>query len=212
MSLTDFAFLLGGLKWTLGLTALGFISGIPLGFLVALARTSGSAVLMTLARGWIGLFQGTPLLMQLFVIYFGLPLLGLRVPAWLAVGIAFAAHASAYLGDIWRGAIQAVPAGQSEACHALGLGYAATMKDVVAPQAFKLSIPATVGFLVQLIKGTSLAAIVGFVELSRSGQMLSNMLYQPLLVFSVVAALYFVLCWPISIVGDRLERRMQVSR
>lgn len=105
-----------------------------------------------------------------------------------------------------------MPAGQSEACHALGLGYASRMRDVVLPQAFKLSLPATVGFLVQLIKGTSLAAIVGFVELSRSGQMLSNLLYRPLLVFSVVASMYFALCWPISLLGTYLEKKMTLGR
>jgi len=211
MGPNDFLFLLSGLKWTVLLTAIGFVGGIPFGFLIALARSSKHPFLQMPARAWIGLFQGTPLLMQLFVVFFGLPLLGLEVAAWLAVGIAFTAHASAYLGDIWRGAIQAVPAGQSEACHALGFGYVSKMRDVVLPQALKLSLPATIGFLVQLIKGTSLAAIVGFVELSRSGQMLSNLIYKPLLVFSVVGALYFVICWPVSLLGRRLERQLAVG-
>jgi len=206
--LNDFIFLLNGLKWTVLLTAIGFVGGIPFGFLIALARSSKHKFLQLLARAWIGLFQGTPLLMQLFVVFFGLPLLGLEVAPWIAVGIAFTAHASAYLGDIWRGGIQAVPLGQSEACHALGFGYASKMGDIVLPQALKLSLPATIGFLVQLIKGTSLAAIVGFVELSRSGQMLSNLIYKPLLVFGVVGALYFVICWPVSLLGRRLERQL----
>lgn len=211
MGLADFLFLLNGLKWTVGLTAIGFIGGIPFGFAVALARCSPNAALRRASQAWIGLFQGTPLLMQLFVVFFGLPMFGLAVPAWLAVGIAFTAHASAYLGDIWRGAIQAVPAGQTEACHALGLSYRSRMRDVVLPQALKLSLPATIGFLVQLIKGTSLAAIVGFVELSRSGQMLSNITYKPLLVFSVVGAIYFLVCWPVSLMGSRLEKQMARS-
>jgi len=212
MGMNEFVFLLNGLKWTILLTAIGFVGGIPFGFLIALARTSTHPLVMTAARAWVGLFQGTPLLMQLFVVFFGLPLIGLEVAPWLAVGIAFTAHASAYLGDIWRGSIQAVPKGQSEACHALGLGYGSTMRDVVLPQALKLSLPATIGFLVQLIKGTSLAAIVGFVELSRTGQMLSNLIYKPLLVFSVVGALYFLICWPVSLLGRRLERQLTTGR
>ncbi|MGR8964267.1 amino acid ABC transporter permease (plasmid) [Rhizobium leguminosarum] len=211
MTLTDFLFLLNGLKWTLLLTAIGFMGGIPFGLVVALARQSRNSIVRGIARSWIGLFQGTPLLMQLFVIYFGLPIVGLEVPAWVAVGLAFTAHASAYLGDIWRGAIEAVPNGQSEACHALGLKYRTAMWDVILPQAFKISLPATIGFLVQLVKGTSLAAIVGFVELSRSGQMLSNLLYKPLLVFGVVGVLYFIICWPLSLFGKRLERQLAAS-
>ncbi len=109
--------------------------------------------------------------MQLFVVYYGVALVGLNVDAWLAVAIAFTLHASAYLGEIWRGGIQAVPKGQTEAAKALGLHYVSRIKDVILPQALKISLPATIGFLVQLIKGTSLAAIVGFVELSRAGQM-----------------------------------------
>ena len=103
--------------------------------------------------------------MQLFVVYYGLALFGVKLDAWLAVAIGFTLHASAYLGEIWRGAIEAVPRGQVEAAKALSLGYVSRMKDVVLPQAFRISLPATIGFLVQLIKGTSLAAIVGFTEL-----------------------------------------------
>ncbi|WP_320202180.1 amino acid ABC transporter permease (plasmid) [Agrobacterium sp. rho-13.3] len=211
MTFADFTFLLNGLKWTVLLTAIGFIGGIPFGLAVALARHSSNRVICSIARAWIGLFQGTPLLMQLFVVYFGLPILGLEVAPWLAVGMAFTAHASAFLGDIWRGAIEAVPRGQTEACHALGLNYRTTMKEIILPQAFRLSLPATIGFLVQLVKGTSLSAIVGFVELSRSGQMLSNLIYKPLLVFGVVGILYFIICWPVSLIGRHLEKQLPAS-
>jgi polar amino acid transport system permease protein len=85
------------------------------------------------------------------------------------------------------------------------------MVDVIMPQAFKLSLPATVGFLVQLLKGTSLAAIVGFIELTRSGSIVSNQIYRPLLVFGVVGAMYFAMCWPLSLLGRRLEQRMAAA-
>ena len=204
-------YLLQGLYWTLLLTAMGFIGGIAFGIVVALMRVSPAAWLRIPAICWIGLFQGTPLLMQLFVAYFGLPLLGFDLPAWAAVGIALTAHASAFLGEIWRGAIQAVPKGQSEAAQALGLRTTSRMFDVILPQAFKLSQPATVGFLVQLLKGTSLAAIVGFIELTRAGSIVSNQIYRPLLVFSVVGAMYFAMCWPLSLLGRRLEQRMSAG-
>jgi polar amino acid transport system permease protein len=211
MGILELTYLLQGLLWTLLLAAIGFAGGIAFGVIVALMRVSASPWLRIPAIGWIGLFQGTPLLMQLFVAYFGLPLLGFDFPAWAAVSVALTAHASAFLGEIWRGAIQAVPRGQSEAADALGLSARSRMVDVIMPQAFKLSLPATVGFLVQLLKGTSLAAIVGFIELTRAGTIVSNQIYKPLLVFGVVGALYFALCWPLSLWGRRLEQKMAAA-
>ncbi len=209
--LNEALFLLQGLKWTLFLTAVGFVGGIVFGLVVALLRVAASPLPRWFAMGWIALFQGTPLLMQLFVVYFGLPLIGMDVTAWLAVAIALTAHASAFLGEIWRGAIQAMPKGQTEASHALGLHYRSRMVDIILPQALKLSLPATIGFLVQLLKGTSLAAIVGFIELTRAGQIVSNQTYQPIFVFGLVGAIYFLLCWPLSLWGSRMESRMARS-
>ncbi len=201
-------FILQGLKWTVLLALIGFIGGGVFGILIALARSSGNGALRAGSTAYIALFQGTPLLMQLFVVYYGVALLGINVDAWLAVAIAFTLHASAFLGEIWRGSIQAVPKGQTEAANALGLHYVSRMKDIVLPQAFKISMPATIGFLVQLIKGTSLAAIVGFIELARAGQIVSNQTYRPLLVFGIVGVIYFIICWPLSHFGAGLERRM----
>lgn len=203
----EFGFLLVGLRWTIALSAIAFVGGGVFGLAVALARTSGSTVLRRVTAGYISVFQGTPLLMQLFVIYYGLGLLGLQLPAWLAVAIGFTLSASAFLGEIWRGAIQALPAGQTEAASALGLRYGARIRHIILPQALRIAQPATVGYLVQLIKGTSLAAIVGFIELSRAGQIVSNQTFQPILVFGVVGAIYFVLCWPLSLYSARLETR-----
>jgi polar amino acid transport system permease protein len=201
-------FILKGLQWTLLLTAVGFIGGILFGVGIALMRVADNRIARYFATGYIAVFQGTPLLMQLFLVYFGLPLLGLNVSAWLAVAIALTAHASAFLGEIWRGAIQAVAKGQTEAAHALGLHYVSRMKDIIMPQAFRLSLPATIGFLVQLLKGTSLAAIVGFIELTRAGQIVANQTFQPLLIFGLIGAIYFALCWPLSLWGGRMEMRM----
>jgi polar amino acid transport system permease protein len=211
MGVQEFSYLLQGLKWTLFLAAIGFAGGIAFGIVVALMRVSDAPWLRIPALCWIGLFQGTPLLMQLFVVYFGLPLLGFDLPAWGAVTIALTAHASAFLGEIWRGAIQAVPLGQKEAASALGLHAMSRMFDVILPQAFKLSLPATVGFLVQLLKGTSLAAIVGFIELTRAVSIVSKQIYKPLVVFGVVGAIYFAMCWPLSLWGRRLEQRMSAG-
>ncbi|MBB3945146.1 polar amino acid transport system permease protein [Rhizobium skierniewicense] len=204
-------FLMQGLKWTLALTVIGFIGGGVFGLCVALARTAESKVSQRVTAGYITVFQGTPLLMQLFVVYYGVALVGLDIDAWIAVAIAFTLHASAFLGEIWRGGIQAVSKGQTEAAKALGLHYVSRMKDVVLPQALRISLPATIGFLVQLIKGTSLAAIVGFVELSRAGQIVSNQTYKPLTVFAIVGLIYFLICWPLSLWGAGVEKRLQTA-
>jgi polar amino acid transport system permease protein len=204
---SEFLFLLTGLQWTICLSLIAFAGGILGGLMIALARTAENPVLRYGAKGVIELFQGTPLLMQLFLTYFGLGLIGFPLNPWVAAAVAFTLHASAFLGEIWRGCIEAVPKGQVEAAAALALHYRDRMRYVVLPQAFRISLPATVGFLVQLIKGTSLAAIIGFSELARSGQIISNVTWRPLIVYSVVAALYFVLCWPLSKYSSYLERR-----
>jgi polar amino acid transport system permease protein len=211
MTADVYYFLLRGLLWTVALSAIGFVCGAPTGLAIALARTAEAAPLRRVASGYIALFQGTPLLLQLFVVYYGLALIGLKLDAWLAVAIGFTLHASAYLGEIWRGAIEAVPRGQTEAARALGLHYTSRMREVVLPQALKISLPATIGFLVQLIKGTSLAAIVGFTELARAAAIVSNQLYKPLLVYGIVGLLYFALCWPLSLWGGRMERRLATA-
>jgi polar amino acid transport system permease protein len=153
------------------------------------------------------IFQGTPLLLQLFLIFFGAPVIGIDVNPWIAAGVALILNTSAFLGEIWRGCIEAIPRGQWEAAEALGLHYVAKMRDVVLPQAFKIALPPTVGYMVQVIKGTSLAAIIGFTEVTRAGQIINNATFQPLIVFSVVAAIYFALCWPLSLLAARMERR-----
>ncbi|PHR91442.1 MAG: amino acid ABC transporter permease [Blastopirellula sp.] len=207
----EFLFLLQGLKWTVLLTIISFVGGGIIGLVIALARVSPVKTIQRAATAYIALFQGTPLLMQLFVIYYGLALMSFNIDAWVAVSIAYTAHASAFLGDIWRGAIQSLPKGQIEASNALALGYVSRMRDIVLPQALKISLPATIGFAVQLTKGTSLAAIVGFVELARAGQIVSNLIFQPLLVFGVVGAIYFFICWPMSILGSHLERKLSLG-
>ncbi|WP_336814939.1 amino acid ABC transporter permease [Bosea sp. MMO-172] len=211
MGSNEFLFLLTGLKWTVLLSLVGFVGGGVFGLAIALMRVSGRPLMERITSGYIALFQGTPLLMQLFVVYYGLALVGLKLDAWVAVAIGFTLHASAYLGEIWRGSIEAVPKGQTEAAKALSLSYASRMRDVILPQAIRISLPATIGFLVQLIKGTSLAAIVGFTELTRAGNIVSNQIFQPLLVFGIVGILYFLLCWPLSLYGSHLERRMAIA-
>lgn len=212
LGLNQIVILLEAFRWTILLAAIAFVCGAGGGLCIALIRTAPFQALRAMATAFIIVFQGTPLLMQLFVIYYGLPLIGITVNAWVAVAAGLTLHASAYLGEIWRSTIMALPKGQEEAAKALGLGYRARIVDVILPQALRISLPSTVGFLVQLVKGTSLAAIIGFTELTRAGQIVSNATYQPLIVFGLVGALYFALCWPLSHFSFQLEKRFASAR
>ena len=203
----DFFFILQAAQWTILLSLIAFVGGAIGGLAVALARTSDTPLLQRVATGFIQLFQGTPLLMQLFLVFFGAPVLGLEISPWVAAGVALVLNTSAFLGEIWRGCIQAIPRGQWEAAEALGLHYAARMRKVILPQAFKIALPPTVGYMVQVVKGTSLAAIIGFTEVTRAGQVVNNATFQPLIVFSVVGAIYFAMCWPLSLWAGRIERK-----
>ena len=203
----EFLFILEAAKWTVALSLIAFIGGAIGGLAIALSRTSDKPLLRVLSGGFIQIFQDTPLLLQLFLVFFGAPILGLEINPWVAAGIALILNSSAFLGEIWRGCIQAVPSGQWEAAQALSLSYVARMRDVILPQAFKIALAPTVGYMVQIIKGTSLAAIIGFAEVTRTGQIINNATFQPLIVFSVVAGIYFVLCWPLSLLAARMERQ-----
>ncbi|PWC55719.1 amino acid ABC transporter permease [Azospirillum sp. TSH7] len=203
----EFLFLLSAVQWTLMLSVIAFIGGGIVGLFVALGRTSDVKPLRLLATGYIQVFQGTPLLMQLFLVFFGATVIGIDMSPWVAAVVGLTLNTSAFLGEIWRGCIQSVPRGQWEAASALGLRYPGLMRYVILPQAVKVAVPPTVGYLVQVIKGTSLAAIIGFVELTRAGQIVNNATFQPFLVFSIVAAIYFALCWPLSLLSQRLEAR-----
>ena len=207
----EFLFILEAAKWTLALSLIAFIGGAVLGLVIALARTSESKTARGLAMGFIQIFQGTPLLLQLFLIFFGAPVLGLDINPWVAAGVALILNSAAFLGEIWRGCIEAVPRGQIEAAQALSLKYGSRMRDVVLPQAFKIALAPTVGYIVQIIKGTSLAAIIGFTEVTRAGQIINNATFQPLYVFTTVAAIYFAICWPLSLLAARMERKRNLA-
>lgn len=210
-SISDVWHIIEAVQWTLALSVVALVGGSVGGLIVALSRTADSRLLRSLARVFILVFQGTPLLLQLFLIFFGFPIIGLEVNPWIAAGVALVLNTSAFLGDIWRGCIEAVPHGQTEASKALNLNYFNRLKDVILPQAFRIAVPPTVGFMVQIIKGTSLTAIIGFAEITRTAQVVNSATFAPLPVFALVAALYFCLCWPLSRWATHLERRLKLS-
>lgn len=204
-------FLLEGALWTVVLSLISFIGGGLAGALVALARISAWRPLRYLAIAYIQIIQGTPLLVILFLSYFGLSIMGLTLPPLVAAGLSMTIYVSAYLGEIWRGSIQSVARTLWEAAECLALSRWQRLYLVILPQAVRIATPPTVGFMVQIIKNTSLASIVGFVELVRAGQLINNSIFQPFLIYVLIAALYFALCYPLSAWSRRLEMRLHFA-
>ena len=200
-------FLGHGALWTIGLSLIGLLGGGVAGFIIALSRISPSRIVRLLSACYVQLIQGTPLLVIMFLTYFGLPTLGVTVSPLTAAGASLTIYVGAYLGEIWRGSIESVPKPQWEAAEGLALSRSQRMTKVILPQAVRIATPPTVGFMVQIIKNTSLASVVGFVELARSGQIINNSLFDPFLIYAIIAAIYFALCYPISRISRRLEMR-----
>jgi len=212
-NLIDVYYLLLAARWTLALTGLAFLGGGLVGMIIAVMRVSPFALLRSVSTFFVNVVQGIPLLAWLFVFFFGLPILaGVRVSPWTAAIVAYAIYAGAFLGEIWRGCLQAIPRQQWEAGAALALSFGELLYYIIVPQAIRIAIPPTVGFLVQLIKNTSLAAVIGFVELTREGQLTNAATYQPFTVYIVVAAIYFAMCFPLTQWSRRLERTLRVAR
>ncbi|WP_062228752.1 amino acid ABC transporter permease [Aureimonas frigidaquae] len=209
----DLLALATALQYTVLLVILSLAFGSPLALIFALLRTARAALPRWATALFLQIVQGVPLLALLMFFYFGLPVfLGIQIPALVAVTIAFTIYTAVFLGEIWRGGIEAVKQTQWEAAASLGISRWQQFRHVIAPQAMKVALPATVGFLVQLIKGTSLAAVVGFIELTRAGQLVSAATFQPLLVYSVVAAIYFAICFPLTMLSRNLEARLNGAR
>lgn len=207
----DFIYILWATQWTLLLSCFAIFGGGLIALVIVALRLCPVRALRWLTVGYVQFFQATPPLMQLFLVYYGGSYFGIRFEAWTAALIAFSLYSSAYLGDIWHGCIAAIPRHQWEGSRALSFPEPLTLLLVIVPQALKISVPPTVGFVVQLIKTTSLASIIGFVELVRAGQFINNSTLQPLIVYGFVAAIYFVLCWPLSLWAQALESRLARS-
>ena len=190
--------------WRLSVAAL-------IGLLVMTMRISRKAFPRNLARTYIELFQGTPLLMQLFLVFFGIALLGVDISPWLAAAIALTLFTSAYLAEIWRGCVESIAHGQWEASASLALNPLEQLRYVILPQALRIAVAPTVGFSVQVVKGTAVTSIIGFTELTKTGGMLANATFEPFMVYGLVALGYFLLCYPLSLSARYLERRLHAS-
>ena len=205
--------LLAATRFTVYLSLISFIGGAILAAFLAYFSIKKKSVLRRVATIYIWLFQSTPLLMLLFIFGLGFPrLFAVEVNIWFAAGGALILYASAYIGEVWRGAIESVSYNQWEAGRAVGLNFFSTFRLIVLPQAFKISIAPTVGFMVQIIKGTSLAYIIGFSDLMYIGKRWANAPVngtEPYIIFPLMAFIYFFLCFPLSKLSNFLEKRLQ---
>lgn len=199
--------LLFAARWTILLSLVAFIGGASVGLLIMLLRISTRQGLRMFAKGYIALFQGTPLLMQLFLIFFGLPMLGFRIEPWGAAVLCLTLFASAYLSEIWRSGVDALPKGQWDAGDSLGLKPWQRLRLIVLPQAMVITRAPTVGFLVQLIKSTALTSIIGFDELLKTSNAINNATFEPFKVYGMVALIFFALCYPLTRYARVLEQR-----
>jgi len=199
-------------RWTVALSLTAFVGGGLVGLALLIVRIAGVKGARQGVALYVQLFQGTPLLMQLFLAYFGLALLGADVPAWVAAALALTLYTSAYLTEIWRGCVEAIPRGQWEASSSLALALGEQLRHVILPQALRLAVPPTVGFAVQVVKGTALASVIGFIELTKAGTMITNATFRPFTVYACVAMMYFALCFPLSAWSRSLERSLRRVR
>lgn len=199
--------LLFATRWTILLSVAAFVGGTIVGIAILMLRISKRNWARRFASGYIALFQGTPLLMQLFLMFFGLPMLGFRIEPWTAAVLALTFFASAYLAEIWRSGVEALPLGQWDAGASLGLHRVQELRLIVLPQAFAITRAPVVGFLVQLIKGTALTSIIGFDELLRTSNAITNATFEPFTVYGLVAVIFFVLCYPLTQYARVLEKR-----
>lgn len=202
--------LLRGAGLTLAICAASGIIGSLIGILLGAAKTSPSRIARWISTIYVSFIRGVPILIILLFTYFALPLMApsLTFSRELTAVLGLSIYSGAYMAEIVRGGIQAVPKGQSEAAEALGMHYFSKVRYVIFPQAMKIAVPPGIGFLIALVKASSLVSVIGFVDLTRAGRIVTTMNQEPLTTFLIVAAFYFAISYPISLFGTWYERRL----
>lgn len=198
----------GAIQYSIPLTLISFAIGIVLAVLTALARLSSSKILNIIARVYVSIIRGTPLLVQLFIIFYGLPNLDITIDPFISAVIGFSLSVGAYASEIIRAAIQSIPKGQWEAGYSLGMTYSQALRRIILPQAARVSIPPLSNSFISLIKDTSLASLILVSEMFRQAQEIASTNYEFLLLYSEAALLYWVMCTILSIIQGRIEIRL----
>ena len=198
----------GAILYTIPLTIITFICGLLLAVVTALARLSSVKFLQIIARIYVSVIRGTPLLVQLFIIFYGLPTLGIIIDPFPSAVIGFSLNVGAYASEIIRAAIVSIPKGQWEAAYSLGMSYPKALKRVILPQASRVSLPPLSNTFISLVKDTSLAAMILVTEMFRRAQEIAATNYEFLLLYSEVALIYCIICFLLSIIQSKLESKM----
>ena len=200
---------LAAIKATIPLTVISFVVGLAIALVVALMRLSTVPVVPQVARVYISLIRGTPLLVQLFLIFYGLPAIGLTFNPYTAAVIAFSLNVGGYAAEVIRAAILSVPKGQWEAASTIGMGYSTTLRRVILPQAARMAVPPLSNTLISLVKDTSLASVVLVTELTRVAQVAAGASFQFLPLYALAALYYWVVCLVLAFGQHRLEHRLE---
>ena len=206
-----YMFFMSGVKATLFLAFFTVLLGIIFGVFLALGRISKNKIFSFLATAYVEFIRGTPLLVQLFIIYYGLPKLGVQLPDFVAGIITMSINSSAYVAEIIRAGIQAVDKGQMEAARSLGMPHSMTMKNIIIPQAFRNILPALGNEFIVVIKESSIVSVIGIHELMYNADTVRGNTFQPFEPLLVAALIYFILTFTLSKLLGRVERRMKVS-
>ncbi|HWL71638.1 MAG TPA: amino acid ABC transporter permease [Geminicoccus sp.] len=194
---------------TLQLALGALLLGLVLGLLLALARLGGNPLLGRLAGIYIEIFRGTPALLQLFIIYFGLAAIGVTFSSFQAAVIGLGLNAAAYLAEIYRAGLEAVPKGQTEAAQAIGMTRGQVLAWIVLPQALRVVLAPIGNVAISLLKDTSVASLIAAPDLMLRAQDLSSQYFMPLEIYLIVGAMYFALCFPLSLLVRRIERAQE---
>lgn len=198
----------GGLTGTIPLSLASMAFGLVLALLVALMRLSGSRLVSWIGRAYVSVIRGTPLLVQLFVIFYGLPSIGLTIDPWPSAIIAFSLNVGGYAAEIIRAAILSVPRGQWEAGHTIGMSRTLTLRRIILPQAARVSVPPLSNTFISLVKDSSLASLILVTEMFRQAQEIAAFSQQFMLLYIEAAAKYWVICLVLSAGQSRLEKRL----
>jgi L-cystine transport system permease protein len=198
----------GGLLGTIPLAVISFAIGLVLALGVALMRLSANPFLSWLGRAYVSIIRGTPLLVQLFVVFYGLPSIGIKINPWPSAIIAFSLNTAGYAAEIIRAAIISVPKGQWEAAYTIRMGRAATLQRIILPQAARVSVPPLSNSFISLVKDTSLASLILVTELFREAQQVAAFSGDFMAVYLLAAAIYWVFCVVLSTLQSRLETRL----
>ncbi len=208
--LDSFGPLFWAARYTLLISVLGIALGLVIGTLICAAALSKQIWLRRFAGLWVSFLRGVPLLVQLLLFYYLLPVIGIDVPAMVAAVVTIGVCASAYISEIWRGAINALPKGQTEAATAIGMGPRDIWARIILPQAVRLSLPALINELILLVKVSSLVSVVGILELTRASQAQAATTFRPLEVYLAAACIYLLINLFLAALGRYLEHRMAV--